>query len=86
MDEVPILVERRDGYRVVTLNRPQRLNAFNEAMHGALREALSEAENDPACRALLLTGAGRGFCTGQDLADRLSKAGETSVLGGALEA
>jgi 2-(1,2-epoxy-1,2-dihydrophenyl)acetyl-CoA isomerase len=86
MDEPPILVERRTGYRVVTLNRPQRLNAFNEAMHGALREALSEAENDPACRALLLTGAGRGFCTGQDLADRLSKAGETSVLGGALEA
>src|SRR3979490_3271400 len=86
MDEPPILVERRAGYRVVTLNRPQRLNAFNEAMHCALREALSEAENDPACRALLLTGAGRGFCTGQDLSDRLSEAGETSVLGGALEA
>jgi 2-(1,2-epoxy-1,2-dihydrophenyl)acetyl-CoA isomerase len=86
MDELPILVERRDGYRIVTLNRPQRLNAFNEAMHGALRDALAEAESDPACRALLLTGAGRGFCTGQDLADRLSKAGETSVLGGALEA
>jgi 2-(1,2-epoxy-1,2-dihydrophenyl)acetyl-CoA isomerase len=86
MDEIPILVERRDGYRVVTFNRPQRLNAFTEAMHCALREALSEAENDSACRALLLTGAGRGFCSGQDLGDRLSRAGETSVLGGALEA
>jgi len=86
MDERPILVERRTGYRIVTLNRPQRLNAFNEAMHVALRETLSEAESDPACRALLLTGAGRGFCAGQDLNDRLSRAGETSVLGGALEA
>src|ERR1700716_2748229 len=86
MDEMPILIERRDGYRVVTLNRPQRLNAFTEAMHCALREALSAAENDSACRALLLTGAGRGFCSGQDLGDRLSAAGETSVLGGALEA
>src|SRR5260370_14785663 len=86
MDEMPILVERRDGYRVVTLNRPQRLNAFTEAMHCALREALSEAENDSACRALLLTGAGRGFCSGQDLGDRLSAAGETSGLGRSLEA
>ncbi|HEY6256732.1 MAG TPA: 2-(1,2-epoxy-1,2-dihydrophenyl)acetyl-CoA isomerase PaaG [Xanthobacteraceae bacterium] len=86
MDETPILVERRGGYRVITLNRPQRLNAFNEAMHCALRDALSEAESDPDCRALLLTGAGRGFCAGQDLGDRLSQAGETSALGGALEA
>src|SRR6202163_2399949 len=86
MDEMPILVERRDGYRVVTLNRPERLNAFTETMHRALRDALTEAENDSTCRALLLTGAGRGFCSGQDLGDRLSKAGETSVLGGVLEA
>ena len=86
MDESPVLVQRREGYRVITLNRPQRLNAFDEAMHRALRDALAEAESDPACRALLLTGAGRGFCAGQDLGDRLSAAGETSVLGGALEA
>ena len=86
MDETPILVERRGGYRIVTLNRPQRLNAFTEAMHEAQRDALSEAESDPACRALLITGAGRGFCTGQDHHDRLSKAGETSELGGALQA
>ena len=55
-------------------------------MHKALRDALAEAEADETCRALLLTGAGRGFCAGQDLNDRLSKAGETPVLGGALEA
>jgi 2-(1,2-epoxy-1,2-dihydrophenyl)acetyl-CoA isomerase len=86
MDEMTILVERRAGYRVVTLNRPQRLNACNEEMLGALQDALAEAENDSACRALLLTGAGRGFCAGQDLADELFKAGETSALGGVLEA
>ena len=81
MEEKPILVERRAGYRVITLNRPQRLNAFNEAMHQALKRALVEAEEDDDCRALLLTGAGRGFCAGQDLNDRLSKPGETMVLG-----
>src|SRR5437763_11610889 len=86
MDEAPILVEARAGYRVVTLNRPARLNAFTEGMHVALRDALAEAEADRGCRALLLTGAGRGFCAGQDLNDRLSKAGETTVLGAALEA
>jgi 2-(1,2-epoxy-1,2-dihydrophenyl)acetyl-CoA isomerase len=85
MDETPILVERKAGYRVIMLNRPQRLNAFTEAMHQALKRALDEAEGDPDCRALLITGAGRGFCAGQDLNDRLSKAGETPVLGGALE-
>ncbi|HEY2228200.1 MAG TPA: 2-(1,2-epoxy-1,2-dihydrophenyl)acetyl-CoA isomerase PaaG [Xanthobacteraceae bacterium] len=86
MDEMPIRVERRDGYRIVTLDRPQRLNAFNEAMLRALRDALSDAENDPACRALLLTGAGRAFCTGQDLADRLAQADAVPELGGVLEA
>jgi 2-(1,2-epoxy-1,2-dihydrophenyl)acetyl-CoA isomerase len=86
MEERPILMERRAGYRVITLNRPHRLNAFTEAMHQALKGALAEAEEDSDCRALLLTGAGRGFCAGQDLNDRLAKPGETVVLGGTLEA
>lgn len=81
-----IVVEQRSGYRVITLNRPDKLNAFNEVMHLALRKAIDEAESDESCRALLLTGTGRGFCTGQDLSDRLAKPGETVVLGGALEA
>jgi 2-(1,2-epoxy-1,2-dihydrophenyl)acetyl-CoA isomerase len=85
MTDDPVLVELRAGYRLVTLNRPQRLNAFNEAMHRALRAALDEAEADPDCRALLLTGAGRAFCAGQDLADRLAKPGETATLGVAQE-
>ena len=84
-DNPTVLVEKRAGYRVITLNRPDRLNAFNDAMHAALRDALTDAEQDSACRAVLLTGAGRGFCTGQDLADRLAKPGEQVVLGGALE-
>src|SRR6266478_7673467 len=86
MDESPILVDRRAGYRAITLNRPERLNAFTEAMHEALKRALAEAEADGDCRALLLTGAGRGFCAGQDLNDRLAKPGETVVLGSTLEA
>jgi 2-(1,2-epoxy-1,2-dihydrophenyl)acetyl-CoA isomerase len=76
MNGAPVLVERRAGYRVITLNRPDRLNAFNAAMHEALRAALAEAEADENCRALLITGSGRGFSAGQDLSERLVKPGE----------
>ena len=76
MTDSPILVERRAGYRVITLNRPDRLNAFNDAMHVALKEAIAEAEADETCRSVMITGAGRGFCAGQDLNDRLVKPGE----------
>ena len=86
MDETPILVDKRDGYRLVTLNRPQRLNSFNEAMHQALKAALDEAESDPSCRALLLTGAGRGFCAGQDLGDRLASGDKKPDLGATISA
>lgn len=86
MDETPILVDQRTGYRVITFNRPDRLNTFNEAMHQALRKAIEEAEADESCRALLITGHGRGFCAGQDLNDRLAKPGETVVLGATQEA
>lgn len=85
MDESSILVDVRKGYRVITLNRPQRLNSFTEDMHVALKQALDDAESDSTCRALMITGAGRGFCAGQDLNDRLAKPGETIVLGGTLE-
>ena len=86
MEEKTILVERRPGYRSITLNRPQRLNAFSESMHRELKVAIDAAESDSACRALLLTGAGRAFCAGQDLNERLSQEGEPTVLGNALEA
>lgn len=67
--DAPLLVEAREGYRVLTLNRPQRINAFDAGLHAALRSALQDAAADPGCRAILLTGAGRGFCAGQDLSE-----------------
>ena len=70
-----ILIESGDGWRVFTLNRPDKLNAFNVSMHAALRAAFEDARDDDACRAVLLTGAGRGFCAGQDLGDRDPDAG-----------
>ena len=79
-----LLVDKRDGYRVLTLNRPERLNAFNVPLHEALQAAIGEAGTDESCRALLITGAGRGFCSGQDLHDRVMKPGETMVGGQSL--
>ena len=80
-----ILVEERPGYRVITLNRPDKLNAFNDAMHEALRDAIAAAEGDEGCRALMITGAGRAFCAGQDLSDRVLKPGEKPVPRKSLE-
>ena len=85
MTESSILSEVRAGYHVITLNRPERLNAFNDAMHEALRDAIAQAEADESCRALLITGAGRGFCAGQDLSDRLLKPGEKPLPRKSLE-
>ena len=85
MTESSILSEARAGYHVITLNRPERLNAFNDAMHEALRAAIAAAEADESCRALLITGAGRGFCAGQDLSDRLLKPGEKPLPRNSLE-
>ena len=73
VDESPrdgIAVSRDAGVLVIKLDRPDRLNAFNATMHAAMREALSTARDDPAVRAVLLTGNGKGFCAGQDLGDR----------------
>ena len=83
--ENPVLVDSRDGYRVLTLNRPDRLNSFNEAMHERLMAALEDAEADERCRALLLTGAGRGFCAGQDLSDRVMEPGQMPDLSRTIE-
>jgi 2-(1,2-epoxy-1,2-dihydrophenyl)acetyl-CoA isomerase len=80
-----VLTEKRDGYRVITLSRPDRLNSFNEAMHAALMSTLLELEADQECRALVLTGAGRGFCAGQDLSDRLFTPGQVPDLSTTLE-
>lgn len=69
-EDPPILTALDDGLLAITLNRPARLNAFTEPMHLALRAALQRAQDEPGIRAVLITGAGRAFCAGQDLGDR----------------
>jgi 2-(1,2-epoxy-1,2-dihydrophenyl)acetyl-CoA isomerase len=64
-----LLVGQDGGVLKLTLNRPDRLNSFNQPMQQALMAELARAANDPGISAVLLTGAGRGFCAGQDLAD-----------------
>jgi 2-(1,2-epoxy-1,2-dihydrophenyl)acetyl-CoA isomerase len=79
-----ILITKTGSCTELTLNRPDRLNAFNEMMHRDLAAALDAAAADPNCRAVLLTGAGRGFCAGQDLSDRLITGGAPD-LGASIE-
>ena len=71
-----LLVDVSDGVLSITLNRPEVLNSFTLAMARELQQAFEAAANDSAVRAVLLTGAGRGFCAGQDLAEALPKDGE----------
>lgn len=59
-----------DGIARITLNRPDKLNSFTDAMHAELRAALDAIHDNPAARVLVLTGAGRAFSAGQDLGDR----------------
>ena len=69
MIEPTILLAQHPTYWTITLNRPKALNAFDHAMRAELMAVLTRAASDDACRALLITGMGRGFCAGQDLAD-----------------
>lgn len=76
----------KDGAARLILNRPDRLNSFNVEMHREIQSALDEIENDKTVRTLLITGAGRGFCAGQDLSDRaVAPGGEGVDLGESLE-
>jgi 2-(1,2-epoxy-1,2-dihydrophenyl)acetyl-CoA isomerase len=74
-----ILVSLDAGVLAITLNRPDKLNAFNPEMHQRLKAALERARDEPEVRAVLLTGAGRGFCAGQDLAERNVAAGAAPI-------
>jgi 2-(1,2-epoxy-1,2-dihydrophenyl)acetyl-CoA isomerase len=67
---LPVLVSFDSGVLQVTLNRPEKLNALNPEMHKLLRQALERAAEEREVRAVLLGGAGRGFCAGQDLSER----------------
>jgi 2-(1,2-epoxy-1,2-dihydrophenyl)acetyl-CoA isomerase len=62
-----IRVETRPGYRIIALNRADKMNAITPELIAGIIAALDEAEADPACRALVLTGTGRAFCAGADL-------------------
>src|ERR1700722_15849334 len=83
----PILLERLENcVLTLTLNRPERLNALDGALIEALSAGIKRARRDPECRAVLITGAGRGFCAGADLANRDFAPGDTRPdLGQALE-
>ncbi|WP_293945133.1 2-(1,2-epoxy-1,2-dihydrophenyl)acetyl-CoA isomerase PaaG [Sphingomonas sp.] len=81
-----IRFEVEGGVARLTLNRPERLNSFTAQMHGEVAAVLGEVEEDAVIRCLLLTGAGRGFCAGQDLADRAVAPGDAPVdLGDSVE-
>ena len=65
-----VQVQLDAGVLAMTLNRPDKLNAFNEDMHRLLRAGIERARDDAEVRCVLITGVGRGFCAGQDLGDR----------------
>ena len=70
MSEDAILTEAAGGIATITLNRPDKLNAFTADMLTTLRRTLEQADADKAVGAVILTGAGRAFCAGQDLSER----------------
>lgn len=81
LNEQLVLTERRGAVVLVTFNRPARLNAWTSAMEDQYFDALETADADPGVRAIVVTGAGRGFCSGADMEDlaRVSVASETVV-------
>lgn len=79
-DQQVVLYEVKEGVATVTLNRPDRLNAWTGAMEKAYFDALEEAAADPDVRVIVLTGAGRGFCAGADM-EVLQGIGDAGGLG-----
>lgn len=80
MNETDIVTEQHDAVLHVVLNRPDKINSFTRHMHGQLKAALTAAASDASVRVIVLRGAGRGFCAGQDLADlNLEPANATSL-------
>jgi 2-(1,2-epoxy-1,2-dihydrophenyl)acetyl-CoA isomerase len=84
--DTTLLVEQDGAVVTITLNRPDKLNSFNEAMHREFRSALDQIEKEDGARAVLITAAGRGFCAGQDLGDRNVAADQDIDLGATLDA
>lgn len=75
-----VLRNERDGVMILTLNRPERMNALSAAMSRALDKAIAECVEQGTSRCILITGAGRGFCAGADLTERLPVPDGSSVL------
>jgi enoyl-CoA hydratase/carnithine racemase len=67
VSEPTVVMDQRGHVALITLSRPERLNAFTPAMHDAYRRLLAEAEADPGVGAVVVTGAGQGFCAGADM-------------------
>jgi len=86
MSAPAVLTAVDGGVMTVTMNRPEVLNALNPAMLDGLRAALAAAKADDAVRAVVLTGAGRGFCAGADLGSDAMRTGRTDVSQGLREA
>lgn len=80
-----ILLAKADGLATITLNAPERLNAVSRKMIAELKDCWEELAADASVRAVMLTGAGRGFCAGADLADPDRAASATADSGAALE-
>jgi 2-(1,2-epoxy-1,2-dihydrophenyl)acetyl-CoA isomerase len=81
-----VAFEVSEGIARLTLNRPDRLNSFNTLMHAEVQDALTALKDDRSVRVLILTGAGRGFCAGQDLGDRVvAPGGAPPDLGPSIE-
>jgi len=81
-----VRLEMADGVATLTLARPDRLNSFTVKMHGELHDALAQVRANKSMRCLVLTGAGRGFCAGQDLNDRAVAPSSAAVdLGESIE-
>ncbi len=83
--DAPVLIADQGPVRVITLNRPAALNSFTRAMHALLLPALDAAAADAAVRAVVITGAGRGFCAGQDLNDGMQSDGAAPDVGAIIE-
>ena len=74
--------EDSDRVRVLTLDRPEALNAFNEALYDALTDALAAALDDPAVAVVVLTGEGRAFCAGTDLLEMAQRTTDPAFVPG----
>ena len=80
-----ILLDIASGVATITLNRPDKLNSFTGEMHADLKQAMQIIQAERSVRVLMITGAGRGFCAGQDLSERMMGDSETADVGSSLE-